>query len=67
MRMVSLLQTHTPNITVQIYRKHNLVYLIEKIDNSAINIISQISVDQLEKVNQDIEARNDMVTNVANR
>ena len=67
MRMVSLLETQRPNIRVQICRKHILVYLIEKIDNSAINIIPQISVDRLEKVNQDIEDRNDMVTNVVNR
>lgn len=65
--MVSRLETHKPNIRVQISRKDNLVDLIEKIDNSAVNVSPQISVDQLEKVNQDIEDRNDMVTNLANR
>lgn len=64
--MVSLLETHKPNIRVQISRKHILVYLIEKIDNSAVNVSPQISVDQLEKVKEDTEDRNDMVTSVAN-
>lgn len=47
MKMVSRLETHKPNIRVQIYRKHNLVDLIEKIGNSAVNVSPQVSVDQL--------------------
>lgn len=46
-KMVSRLETHKPNIRVQIYRKHNLVDLIEKIGNSAVNVSPQVSVDQL--------------------
>lgn len=49
-RMVSRLETHKPNIRDQIYRKHNLLDLIgKKIDNSAVNVSPQISVDHWKK------------------